>query len=466
MEQEQRQGPSTQDDDVKKVRKYLIGRFADFVKDRFDLDSDRAPQTEVYDNISKGVEFKGVNLWILIFATMVASLGLNVNSTAVIIGAMLISPLMGPIMGIGFALGINNFELMKRSLRNFGFMVGVGIITSTVFFYISPLSTAQSELLARTQPTTYDVLIAFFGGLAGMIAQTRKDRSVLTVIPGVAIATALMPPLCTAGFGLANGQWMYFGGALYLFFINTVFIAIATYIIVRFMKFHKKEFLDKARERKVKRYMVVIVVLTIVPSVFMAYNIVQNSIFDNNADRFVEAEFRNFEKTQVISYRRQFKNSKDKSHIDIVLIGEPLAENFIDNIRTRMSAYGLADTELNVKQSDGSEQIDINTLQISYTQLLDEKNRKINELSDELSRFTADTLALTDIAVEAGKIFENIQTIALSREAEYDTNGKPADKVLIAVVRRKSTDADIDRKKLSGWLAARTKTEKVKLYIE
>ena len=183
---------------------------------------------------------------VLVFATFIASLGLNVNSTAVIIGAMLISPLMGPIMGIGLSVGINDFELMKRSLRNFGFMVLVSIATSTFYFVISPLSNAQSELLARTVPTTYDVLIALFGGLAGIVAQSRKDRT-STVIPGVAIATALMPPLCTAGFGLATLQFKYFIGAFYLFFINTVFIAIATYMVVRFLKYEKHSFLDSKK---------------------------------------------------------------------------------------------------------------------------------------------------------------------------------------------------------------------------
>ena len=173
--------------------------FRRFVRGRFDLSEDKASESEVIENIRKGIEFKGTNLWVLVFATFIASLGLNVNSTAVIIGAMLISPLMGPIMGIGLSVGINDFELMKRSLRNFGFMVLVSIATSTFYFVISPLSNAQSELLARTVPTTYDVLIALFGGLAGIVAQSRKDRT-STVIPGVAIATALMPPLCTAGF--------------------------------------------------------------------------------------------------------------------------------------------------------------------------------------------------------------------------------------------------------------------------
>ena len=177
---------------------------------------------------------------------MVASIGLNVNSTAVIIGAMLISPLMGPIMGIGLALGTNDFQLVERSLKNFGFMVSVAIMTSTLYFCISPLSNAQSELLARTTPTTWDVLIALFGGLAGIVAQSRKDRT-STVIPGVAIATALMPPLCTAGFGIATGQFSYFIGAIYLFFINTVFIALATFIIDSFMNYEKRNFLDPRR---------------------------------------------------------------------------------------------------------------------------------------------------------------------------------------------------------------------------
>ena len=196
-----------------------------FLRDRFDLGEDSALQDEVVDNICRGVDFRGTNLWVLIFATFVASLGLNVNSTAVIIGAMLISPLMGPIMGMGLSVGINDFDLLKRSVRNFGFMVLVSILTSTLYFVVSPLSGAQSELLARTVPTTYDVLIAFFGGLAGIVAQSRRDRT-STVIPGVAIATALMPPLCTAGYGLATLQLNYFLGAFYLFFINTVFIAI------------------------------------------------------------------------------------------------------------------------------------------------------------------------------------------------------------------------------------------------
>ena len=266
---------------------HALGRF---LHERFDLQADGADQREVEENICRGAEFRGMNLWVLIFATFVASLGLNVNSTAVIIGAMLISPLMGPIMGMGFSVGISDFDLLKRSLRNFGFMVLVSILTSTFYFFVSPLSGAQSELLARTVPTTYDVLIAFFGGLAGIVAQSRKDRT-STVVPGVAIATALMPPLCTAGYGLATWQLQYFIGAFYLFFINTVFIALATYVVVRFLKYRKKTFVDKTRERRVQRSMVAIMLVAVVPSVFVGYRIVKRSYFEASAGRYVQTVF-------------------------------------------------------------------------------------------------------------------------------------------------------------------------------
>lgn len=221
-----------------------------FFKERFDLHEGKEDELETIDYIRKNVEFKGANLWILIFAIFVASVGLNVNSTAVIIGAMLISPLMGPIMGIGLAAGINDFELLKKSMKNLGIAVVISILTSTIYFSFTPLNDAQSELLARTEPTIWDVLIALFGGLAGIVAGSRKEKS--NAIPGVAIATALMPPLCTAGYGLATANLYYFFGAFYLFFINSVFISLSTYVIVRFMKFPKKEFLDRKREKTVK----------------------------------------------------------------------------------------------------------------------------------------------------------------------------------------------------------------------
>jgi len=201
---------------------------------RFSLKADQADPADIDRSIRDGVVFKGTNLWVLMMAILIASIGLNVNSTAVIIGAMLISPLMGPIMGIGYGAGIYDFDLIKRGLKNLGIAAFISLLTSTLYFLASPLSEAQSELLARTTPTIWDVLIALFGGLAGIIATTRKEKTI--VIPGVAIATALMPPLCTAGYGIATGSAHYFFGAFYLFFINCVFIAFSTLLVVASMR--------------------------------------------------------------------------------------------------------------------------------------------------------------------------------------------------------------------------------------
>lgn len=442
-----------------------IQQFFNYIRHKFDLDHDKAQQDEVVESISRGVEFTGSNLWVLIFATLIASLGLNINSAPVIIGAMLISPLMGPIMGIGLALGINNFELLKRAFRNFLLMVIVSIIASTIFFWISPLSEAKSELLARTSPTVYDVLIAFFGGLAGIVAQSRRDRSI-TVIPGVAIATALMPPLCTAGYGLATGQFTeFFIGAFYLFFINTVFIAIATYIMVRFLKYDKKVFLDKARERRVKNYMIVIIVLTLTPSVFMAYNIVQETIFENAADKYVKNLFRNYDDTQVISYTKDYRTRREPSHIEVVLIGEPLSTAVIDNAMAQREAYGLADCEVVVRQTNKDDQIDVSTLSTSYVHLLDEKNRKIEELEMRVAGF-GEPLQMDDISREAATVVDNIARIAVSRQVAYDMKGLPVDTMLMGVVSPVDAKREIDVERLSKWLAARAHNDKVRIYVE
>ena len=237
--------------DKNKVTEFLKHR----VLDRFALGADAASQEEVNSNIHKGIMIRGTNLWVLIFAIFIASLGLNTNSTAVIIGAMLISPLMGPIIGMGYSMGVYDFNLLKESLRNFLFMIVVSLITSAIFFTLPLISATQSELLARTQPTTYDILIALFGGLAGMVAQTRKDRTG-TVIPGVAIATALMPPLCTVGYGLATFQFRFMLGALYLFTINSIFIALASFIVTRVMKFKMIGELDPLKIKKLKSAMI------------------------------------------------------------------------------------------------------------------------------------------------------------------------------------------------------------------
>ena len=335
----------------------LHKQIRDFFVRNFDVRQEKENELETVESIKKGIEFKGTNLWVLIFATFVASLGLNTNSTAVIIGAMLIFPLMGPIMGFGLGLGIYDFELIKRSFRNFLTATVFSVITSTLFFLISPISEAQSELLARTQPTVYDVLIAFFGGLAGIVASSTKSKG--NVIPGVAIATALMPPLCTAGFGLASGNLYYFFGAFYLYFINTVFISLATFVVVRLLKYPKKVFLDKQREKVVTRYVGVIVFFTIVPSLFLSYNLIRSSYFNDRVTNFVSEELA-FPNTQILS--KTVTNTSEKQEVKVVLIGENVPDPMIEIARSRLRKYGLKDVSLVVQQGFGQEATDINEL--------------------------------------------------------------------------------------------------------
>ena len=454
-------------DDTQKVKRSFsawLGELREFMKGRFSLDEDKAQRDEVVAAISKGVEFRGVNLWVLIFATMIASLGLNVNSAAVIIGAMLISPIMGPIMGVGLALGINDFELLKKSLRNLALMFIVAIITSTVYFFISPLSSNSSELLARTVPTTYDVLIALFGGLAGIVAQTRQDRT-STVIPGVAIATALIPPLCTAGFGLATGQFRFFIGAFYLFFINSVFIALATYAMVRFLQYEKKVFIDKTRERTVKRLMMVITLVTFIPSVVIGFHMVRVSVFEAVADKYVSQVF-NFPHTRVIECNKHYAQGKNPSQIELLLVGEPLGEEVIENARTQMRNFGLDKAELVVRQANTEDKVDVASLQKSYQELLEEKNRRIGEMSSQLKRYRVTNVEVNDISREVGAMMDNIGAISLTKGITFDVEGTPGDTTLVCVVTPRDSALPVDRETLTRWLKIRTKVENVKLFVE
>lgn len=436
-----------------------------FMRGRFDLRDGSADQEEVVEVVRRGIDFKGTNLWVLMFAVFIASLGLNVNSTAVIIGAMLISPLMGPITGIGLALGINDFEMLKTAWRNFLLMVAVSLVTSTAFFIISPISTVQSELLARTSPTTYDVLIAFFGGLAGMVAQTRKEKAV-TVVSGVAIATALMPPLCTAGFGLASGNFNYFFGALYLFTINAVFIAVATYLVVLFLRYEKKVALDPIRQKKNTRYITIVIILVGVPSLLFAANIVRRTTFEENVDRYVSKVFQ-FNRTMIVDYSKNYHYDGKISKVEIRLVGEPLSEDVIDNARAQMDEYGLHNTELVVKQADSDAKLDIGKLQTSYADIIEEKNHQIRELRGRLASLTAiDTLSGADISRELALVTENVGSVSLSKHTTYNNGRTEGEPLVVAIVKAADERAPIDLEKIRMWLSVRTKNGNVKVIKE
>ncbi len=411
-----------------------------------------------------------MNLWVLIFAIFIASIGLNVNSTAVIIGAMLISPLMGPIMGIGLGIGTNDFELIKKSYKNLAVAVLISILTSTIYFLITPLGDAQSELLARTTPTIWDVFIALFGGLSGIVAATR--RSISNVIPGVAIATALMPPLCTAGFGLAKGNPTYFLGALYLFFINSVFISLATYIIVRFLGFRKKIFLDPRTDKKVKRSIIIIVLITIIPSIIMAYNIVQRAVVEKNVQLFIANEM-SFPNTQVVSKKLDLGSKNHR--IEIFLVGEPIKSELIEIAKQKLPKYKLENAELIVRQSiSETSKIDITALRAGVIEELYRKNEEIIKNKDKQIQLLESQIALLsqnqfpveEISKEAKTLFENLEELSLNRSIIMRLKENKTDTITIAYSKFSRKISYAQKKKFTEWLKTRIKSDNLKLITE
>ncbi len=326
--------------------KGFIQAVGDFLKDRLSI-LDNAQPEKTIEGISQDIDFKGFNLWILIVAILIASVGLNANSTAVVVGAMLISPLMGPIMGLGLSIGINDFVMLKRSLRNLGIAVAVSIVTSALFFFLIPLDDASSELLARTKPDIRDVFIAFFGGFAGILAGSRREKN--NVIPGVAIATALMPPLCTAGYGLGTLQFSYFIGATYLFLINAFFIALAAVLVTRYLKFPIKTFIDKQTETKAKRWLIITVIIMIIPASVIFIGVVKDTIFLRKVNLFI-AENISYEDAAIV--KTEIIPTDTISYVDLVIFGETIPEKTIQNWQ-RILNTTVENTKLRIFQ--GSE---------------------------------------------------------------------------------------------------------------
>lgn len=440
-----------------------------FLTEYLDLRKDKDNEMETVESIRKGVEFKGANLWILIFAIFMASLGLNVNSTAVIIGAMLISPLMGPIMGVGLSVGLNDFELMKRSLKSFLITTLFSVTTATIFFLISPVAEGQSELLARTSPTIYDVFIALLGGLAGVTALSTKEKG--NVIPGVAIATALMPPLCTAGYGLATGNLIYFLGAFYLYFINSVFISLATFLGVRVMHFQRKEFVDKNREKTVRKYIVLIAIVTMCPAVYLTVGIIQDTFFQGAVNKFV-AEQLAFENTQVLDKKIIVKGKKRE--IRVVLIGQEVPEASIAIARGKMKDYKLADTKLVVMQGMNNESLDISSIRAmvmedfykNSEQRLVEQKQKIDDLEKELAQYKSFHDLGRQLIPELKVLYPSVRSVSISHAIETGVDSLRTDTVTLAVLKFGKQPTGAEQKKISDWLKARTGAKKLRMISE
>lgn len=328
----------------------LKERIKNFFSDVFSISENKASNGDIKASIVSGAKLKGTNMCILICAIIIASIGLNMNSVAVIIGAMLISPMMGAIIGIGYAIATNDFKFAKRALVALIIQIAISVITSSIYFIVSPISDTSSELLSRTMPTIWDVLIAIVGGLAGAIGMTRKEKS--NVIPGVAIATGLMPPLCTVGYGISMKNLSYVGGAFYLFFINAFFICLSSIIVFKVMKMPKRKGADAKEERKIRRNLAIIAIITIIPSVFLARQIVKESIINSNVQKYLNTEFR-YEGTQIVKSSVDVKNKK----INLALIGKVLEDKEIINLSNGLKKYNLQDMTLKITQTEVKEGI-------------------------------------------------------------------------------------------------------------
>ena len=427
---------------------------------------DKTDETATVEQISDGVTFRGANLWVLIFAIFIACLGLNLNSTAVIIGAMLISPLMGPIIGMGLAVGRADLELLKRSLTNYGVSTVISVLTAALYFQLTPLTEAQSELLARTSPTLYDVLIALFGGAAGILALSTGGKG--NVIPGVAIATALMPPLCTAGYGLAMGEWSFFFGACYLFFINTVFIALATYLGVRLLQFKPKQFVDKARLAVVNRYIAVIVVVTMLPAVYMTTQIIRQSVFENHVKQFVKQELHQ-PGTRILSEQAD----RETKTLDVVALGAALPNEMIEAARQRLADYQLADYQLNVIQGAQSDSLLLARNNAGTQQSLSGLDQQHLALQAErvaqLERETADYRRLDALAREIGgevkAVCPKVESIGLSKITETPVDSGAVRSYVLAVANSRTPLPATDRDRLAQWLKVRTQADSLRLVM-
>jgi len=454
---------------IRQDAKGLFAKVKKFVVELLDFrgDTDRESTTNA---IVSDISFKGATAWILICSIFVASIGLNANSTAVVIGAMLISPLMGPILGIGLSIAVNDIDTLKKSLINFGVMVFLSVLTAFLFFWLFPLREESSELLARTKPDIRDVLIAFFGGLALIIARTKKG-TIASVIFGVAIATALMPPLCTVGFGLSqaflgNPHGLSFaGGAMYLFIINTIFIALATFLVLKVLRFPMQTYANSTRRRKISRFASFVAILVMIPAGITFYSVLKESTFKNEARKFIANELKELPNASYIQKYATFNyNPKSVNVIEITTFGgQQLDETVIELLRGRLKSYNaLQNTQLLVNQNIEEDDLENEMRYLSELRSRDSleisnKDRKIALLEREvarLSKLEEEFVPFQDITEEARINYENLVKLSFANTLISDFQKIDTLKVFEAQWKQgvRGTILEKDKEKLYNWL--------------
>jgi uncharacterized hydrophobic protein (TIGR00271 family) len=420
-----------------------------------DLHFGEEEKQKVLENVKSNISFRGSNLWVLACAIVVASIGLNVNSTAVIIGAMLISPLMGPIIGAGFGLGIYDSELVKKALKNLLIATIVSLVVSTTYFYLSPFKETQSELLARTSPNIYDLLIAFFGGLVGVIAITRVEKG--NPIPGVAIATALMPPLCTAGYGLAIGNYKFFLGALFLYTINCVFICISTFLIVKYLKYPAVKQVNAIRQKQIKYGITTLTLVMMIPSVFFAYKLFDEKKHIQKVDLFIENEFIN--KGHTIVYKKINLNTNPKK-IELAILRHTFNPEEINSLNKTLTNYEIENTQLIIKQDTTDIKKYILDQINSGKTNLDAKDITITQLKNEIASNRYNNKELLD---EIKIIFPEVENISISNHS-FNKNTDSSNVLPVLIYESKTYLSEPSKQKLKLWLQKRLYKEKIEIY--
>ena len=441
-----------------------------FLKDTFDISQD-TNHTATIEDIKAGVDMKGQNAWVLIFSILVASTGLNTSSTAVVIGAMLISPLMGPILGMGLSLGINDIDFLKKSLKNFGVMVILSLLTSYLFFSIPMFQNETPELIARTFPDVRDVIIALAGGLALIIALSRRNKS-LNTIAGVAIATALMPPLCTAGYGLATLKWDFFRGAFFLFSINTIFIASATFLVTRFLKFPYEAYANSKRRKIISQIISALALIILVPSVYLFYQLYKKSDFNQKADGLI-TKLRTEKGMLILDVHKDF----EKKQISFAVVGKSVSQTDIVDFKSQMKDLGYDECKFKVLQDAGNlETISkINEIENSFLsnqqlllkksqQLLD-KDKKIFELKNQLENIDKKVFPFTEIAEEIKALNDEIEMVSYSNK--ISTNFIKTDTIpVFEILWKKNVNSKtitLENDKIQNWLRIKLKNDNVRV---
>lgn len=415
------------------------------------IDTDAAARS-----IRSNVAFRGPNVWILAFSIIIASVGLNVNSTAVIIGAMLISPLMGPIIGIGLGLGVNDTKLIRVGLKNLLVMVGISLMASFLYFLMTPLKLANpTELLSRTNPTIYDVIIALFGGAAGLLEISRKEKG--TVLSGVAIATALMPPLCTAGYGLASGHISYFFGALMLFIINGVFIIIATYLMSKILGFPEYEFLDAKQARRTRSLVTLVFVLVTIPSILSAITMIRSNKFAQDAESFV-SENRMLDNGYIYDYDI---DTHKGGKISLYIAGNMLDENEKSRLKLSAKDHGIDPERVEfyahqiAPNENGSADKLVRDIYARTDSEIGKRDAQIRMLEMELSKYKQKEIPYTQISREIVSQYPQVKEIYISRGADVTTDSLYTKDCILVVAKTQRALGDEAKLRMTEFLKAR-----------